>query len=250
MKRKMIVIACAAVLMAGCSDKGEKASKAGLQLDSENAKFSYAIGMDIGTSLKTLNSDLDREALIAAVNARLDGKPLKLSAEDAAKVKQAFFKKEAEKRAKARKALAEKNKQEGAKFLEENGKKKGVTTTASGLQYEVLKVGHGSKPSASDKVTVNYKGTLIDGTEFDSSYRRGKPVTFPLNGVIKGWTEGVQLMNVGSKYRFVLPADLAYGEQGAGQKIAPNSVLIFEVELLSIGDQKPAVVGAAAASKE
>ncbi|MDQ6998320.1 MAG: FKBP-type peptidyl-prolyl cis-trans isomerase, partial [Mariprofundus sp.] len=128
----------------------------------------------------------------------------------------------------------------GKAFLLENGKKAGVTTTASGLQYEVLTQGSGDKPVATDKVTVNYKGTLIDGTEFDSSYKRGQPASFPLNRVIAGWTEGVQLMSVGSKFKFVIPADLAYGELGAGKKIGPNSVLVFEVELLGIGDVKPA----------
>jgi FKBP-type peptidyl-prolyl cis-trans isomerase len=183
---------------------------------------------------------LDRSVLIAAINDRLDGGEVKLTAEDAGKVKQDFFKKQAAKRAADQKAAAQKNIAAGKAFLAENAKKAGVTTTASGLQYEVLTPGTGDKPAATDKVTVNYKGMLIDGTEFDSSYKRGKPVTFPLNGVIKGWTEGVQLMSVGSKFKFVLPADLAYGERGAGAKIGPNSVLVFEVELLGIGDVKEA----------
>jgi len=156
----------------------------------------------------------------------------------AAKAKQTSFKQQAEARALAQKAADEKNKADGVKFLTENGKKKGVTTTKSGLQYEVLKQGVGAKPKATDKVTVNYRGTLIDGTEFDSSYKRGQPVTFPLNGVIKGWTEGVQLMNVGSKYKFVLPSKLAYGARGTGPKIGPNSVLVFDVELINIGGAK------------
>jgi FKBP-type peptidyl-prolyl cis-trans isomerase FkpA/FKBP-type peptidyl-prolyl cis-trans isomerase FklB len=240
-----IIAAVALSMLAACSQQGDKdeakqPAQAALQLQSKQAKLGYAIGMDIGMSLKSLNADLDRAALLAAINDRLDGGKLKLTEEEADKVKQAFFKQQAEKRAAEQKAAAEKNKSEGAAFLAENGKKKGVTTTKSGLQYEVLKQGDGAKPKATDKVTVNYRGTLIDGTEFDSSYKRGQPVAFPLNGVIKGWTEGLQLMNVGSKYRFVLPADLAYGSRGAGPKIGPDSVLVFEVELLGIGEPKPA----------
>jgi len=239
MKKTMIAAICLAML-AACSQQAEvkKAKPAGLNLDNDKTKLSYAIGMDIGTSLKSLNTDMDRTALTAAINDRLDGKALKLSDEDAAKVKQAFFKKRAEEQAAKQKVAAEKNKADGAAFLAKNGKKDGVTTTESGLQYEVITQGDGAKPKATDKVTVNYRGTLIDGTEFDSSYKRGKPITFPLNGVIKGWTEGVQLMSVGSKYKFVLPADLAYGSRGAGPKIGPDSALVFEVELLGIGEPK------------
>ncbi len=243
--KKIMIIACVAIL-AACSQKAEAPVKAPvLTLDNDKAKISYAIGLDIGQSLESLKSDVDRAVLIAAINDRLDGGDLKLSQEDAGKVKQEFFKKQADKRAAEQKAAAEKNVAAGKAFLAENAKKKGVATTASGLQYEVLTQGSGDKPAATDKVTVNYKGLLLDGTEFDSSYARGKPVTFPLNGVIKGWTEGVQLMAIGSKYRFVLPADLAYGERGAGAKIGPNSVLVFEVELLGIGDVKQAKVESA-----
>jgi len=251
MKKVMIAAVCVAML-AACSQQAEvkkaevkKAEPAGLQLNNDKSKLSYAIGMDIGASLKSLKAELDRPALLAALNDRLDGAKLKLSEADAAKSKQVFFKKQAEQVAAKQKAAGEKNKEDGEKFLVENGKKKGVTTTKSGLEYEVLKQGDGARPKATDKVTVNYRGTLIDGTEFDSSYKRGQPVTFPLNGVIKGWTEGVQLMNVGSKYKFVLPSKLAYGARGAGPKIGPNSTLVFEVELLAIGDKKPAKAKAA-----
>ncbi|HSI62403.1 MAG TPA: FKBP-type peptidyl-prolyl cis-trans isomerase [Candidatus Saccharimonadia bacterium] len=130
-----------------------------------------------------------------------------------------------------------KNKEDGEKFLADNGKRDGVTTTASGLQYEVMKKADGPKPKATDQVTVHYKGTLISGDEFDSSIERGEPVEFPLNGVIPGWTEGVQLMSVGSKFKFFIPAKLAYGEQVRPQKIGPNSTLVFEVELLKIGGE-------------
>lgn len=238
MKKTIVASVCVAML-AACSQQAAKPE--GVKLDNDKSKLSYAIGMDIGASLKSLATEFDRTAMMAAINDKLDGKKLMLSDEEAGKVKKAFFQQQSEKRATERKALAEKNKAEGEKFLAENAKKAGVTVTASGLQYEVLKAGDGAKPKESDYVKVNYRGTLLDGTEFDSSYKRGKPITFPLKGVIKGWTEGVQLMNVGSKYKFYIPADLAYGEQGAGSTIAPNSTLIFEIELLGIEDpSKPA----------
>jgi FKBP-type peptidyl-prolyl cis-trans isomerase len=132
------------------------------------------------------------------------------------------------------KELGEKNKTEGTKFLEDNKKKPGVKTTASGLQYKVEKEGTGAQPKPTDMVTVNYRGTLIDGTEFDSSYKRGQPATFPVNGVIKGWTEALQLMKQGSKYQLFIPANLAYGERAMGPDIGPNSTLIFEVELQDV----------------
>ncbi|RLL55979.1 FKBP-type peptidyl-prolyl cis-trans isomerase [Mariprofundus sp. EBB-1] len=243
--KKIMIVACMAML-AACSNKAEAPKAPVLSLDNDKSKLSYAIGMDIGQSLETLKADLDRALLVAAINDRLDGVESKLSKEDAGKVKQAFFKAQADKLAAEKKVAAEKNITAGKAFLLENGKKAGVTTTASGLQYEVLTQGSGDKPVATDKVTVNYKGTLIDGTEFDSSYKRGQPASFPLNRVIAGWTEGVQLMSVGSKFKFVLPANLAYGEAGAGKKIGPNSVLVFEVELLSIGDPKPVAPAAPA----
>jgi len=238
--KKTIIAATCLIMLAACSQQAEvkQTKSTELQLDNDNAKLSYAIGMDIGMSVKSLKADLDRTALLAAITDRLDGGNLKLSEEEAAKAKQAFFKKQAAARAATQKAAGAKNKADGAKFLAENGKKKGVTTTKSGLQYEVIKSGDGAKPKATDKVTVHYRGTLIDGTEFDSSYKRGQPVTFPLNGVIKGWTEGVQLMSVGSTFKFVIPSELAYGPNGAGPKIGPDSVLAFDVELISIGDAK------------
>jgi len=244
---KKIIILGTVLALAACNQQPAAQKNSELNLDSEAAKLSYSIGMDIGQSLKSLGADIDRQALMAAVNDRLDGKEPRLAAKDAAQVKQAFFKKRAEKQLAEQKAKGAENKAAGEKFLAENAKKEGIKVTASGLQYEVLKVGNGAKPNATDRVTVNYRGTLIDGTEFDSSYKRGKPVTFPLNGVIKGWTEGLQLMNVGSKFKFYLPPELAYGSRGAGAKIGPDSTLVFEVELLGIegdkqakGDKKPA----------
>ncbi len=134
----------------------------------------------------------------------------------------------------AAKQLAEKNKNEGERFLAENKEKEGVTTLPSGLQYKVIKAGNGSSPKASDTVTTHYRGALIDGTEFDSSHKRGEPTSFPVGGVISGWTEALKLMKVGAKWQLFVPSDLAYGPRGAGQNIGPNATLIFEVELLSI----------------
>jgi len=234
--KKYIVMTAAMVVMAGCSTGTQqvKDKKAELSLDSESSKFSYAVGLDVGKSLKTIEIKLDLAAFDAAVASALKGEKPKLSSKEIAAVKQSVFKAQREKLLTKQKKLGLKNKAEGEKFLTENAKKEGVKTTASGLQYQVIKLGDGLKPKATDKVKVNYKGTLIDGTVFDSSYKRGKPVTFPLNQVIKGWTEGLQLMPVGSKYRLFLPSKLAYGAGGAGSKIGPDSALIFDVELLSI----------------
>jgi FKBP-type peptidyl-prolyl cis-trans isomerase FkpA/FKBP-type peptidyl-prolyl cis-trans isomerase FklB len=238
--KKLMIIGCLAVLVA-CTQATETVAEApAVSLDSNKAKFSYAIGLDIGRSLQQVGSDLERDALIAALNDSLDGKQSRIPAQEAAEIKQAFFKKQAEKKAAEQKVQGKKNKADGLKFLAEHSKKEGVITTASGLQYEVLKQGDGARPKATDKVKVHYRGTLLDGTEFDSSYKRGQPISFPLNGVIPGWTEGVQLMNVGSTFKFVIPSELAYGDRGTGQLIGPGSTLIFEVELLGIETEEKA----------
>ncbi|HKI61397.1 MAG TPA: FKBP-type peptidyl-prolyl cis-trans isomerase [Mariprofundaceae bacterium] len=242
--KKFIVLASVA-LLAACNQQPADQKSKELKLDSEAAKLSYAIGLDVGQSLKTLGADIQRDAFMAAVSDRLDGKDARLSAEAASQVKQTYFKARAEKQMEEQKVKATANKAAGEKFLAENAKKPGVKVTASGLQYEVLKQGDGAKPAATDKVKVHYRGTLLDGTEFDSSYARGEPITFPLNQVIRGWTEGVQLMNVGSKFKFYIPAELAYGDRGAGARIEPGSTLIFEVELLGIENDGAAKDGSA-----
>jgi len=250
MKKQHLIWGTAAVallLVSGCdkpSQPGTPAAKVAeetapattgaLALTSEMDKVSYAIGMDIGNSLKGLNEPINRDALFAAVGDQLDSKTPSMKPEDAAAVKQVFFQKIAEKKKKEREAAAAKNIAAGDAFRAEFAKGEDVKTTESGLMYEVLTEGEGAKPAATDKVTVNYKGTLIDGTEFDSSYKRGTPATFPLNGVITGWTEGVQLMSVGSKFKFVIPPELAYGAREQGPLIGANATLVFEVELLSI----------------
>ncbi|NQT81616.1 FKBP-type peptidyl-prolyl cis-trans isomerase [bacterium] len=210
----------------------EKAPK--LQLKSASAKLSYALGMDIGASLKRLEAEIDPAIFFRGVEDTLKGgKPL-LTPQEATEIRNEFFTKKREELAQRMKETGEKNLKEGEAFLAENKKKDGVVTTASGLQYMVLRKGDGSKPKKTDQVTVNYQGTLIDGTEFDSSYKRGQPATFSAGGVIPGWTEALQLMNVGSKYRLFIPSNLAYGERGSGARIGPNAALIFEVELLGI----------------
>jgi len=192
-------------------------------------KASYSIGVDIGMNFKKQNMDLNADALAAGAKDALNGKP-QVSPNEIREIMTQWQKEFGEKQ----KVMATKNQADGEKYLVENKKKEGVKTTASGLQYKSLKEGAGPQPKASDTVTVNYRGTLIDGTEFDSSYKRGEPATFPLNGVIKGWTEGLQLMKKGSKFQFVIPPNLAYGERAVGADIGPNSTLVFDVELLDV----------------
>ncbi|SFF56896.1 FKBP-type peptidyl-prolyl cis-trans isomerase FklB [Fontimonas thermophila] len=222
-------------LVAGCAKKEENASATALDTDAQ--KFGYAIGVDLGRSLQPVKQDVDIAALKAGLDDVFAGATPKLDDAAREEIKNTVARRMQERQQQERAAQAEKAKAEGEAFLAENAKKPGVKTTASGLQYEVLTEGKGEHPTAEDRVTVHYRGTLINGEEFDSSYARGQPVTFPLANVIPGWTEGVQLMTPGSKYKFYIPSNLAYGERGAGVKIGPNETLIFEVELLSV--EKP-----------
>jgi FKBP-type peptidyl-prolyl cis-trans isomerase FkpA len=199
-----------------------------LVAEDSKSDVSYALGLLIGQSAKGTNIDVDIDALVAGVRDSLNGAKPKYTEAQASQMVQAAAQGAQQKKGAANLAA-------GKAFLESNGKRAGVKTTASGLQYEVIKEGKGSKPRATDTVTVHYEGKLLSGKVFDSSIERNKPASFPLNGVIKGWTEGLQLMNVGSKYRFYIPSDLAYGPNGAGASIGPNEVLVFEVELLAIG---------------
>ena len=199
------------------------------QLKDQKDKVSYSIGMQIGFNLGRQKVDVNPDILAAGIKDAIAGKPQLTP--DQTKDIMAQFEKDMEQK---QKEVGEKNKTEGTKYLEENKKKAGVKTTASGLQYKVVKDGTGAQPKATDMVTVNYRGTLIDGTEFDSSYKRGQPATFPVNGVIKGWTEALQLMKQGSKYQLFIPSTLAYGERAMGPDIGPNSTLIFEVELQDV----------------
>lgn len=210
------------------------------QLKDQKDKASYSIGYDIGTTFKKQNIELNTDAFISGMKEGLSGKDATMTKEEREKTLEAFQKEMMEKQAAASKEAASKNLAEGEKFLAANKSKEGVKTTASGLQYKVLKEGTGPTPKETDTVVTNYRGTLLDGTEFDSSYKRNEPASFPVNRVIKGWTEALQLMKVGSKYQLFIPAGLAYGERGAGRDIGPNATLIFEVELLSIKPPEPA----------
>ena len=205
-----------------------------MELKSEKDKVSYSIGLEIGSSFKKQAMDIDTDALAAGIKDALSGSKPILTENEVKEVMTAFQKGMAAKQAEKMKGLAEKNSKEGEAFLAENKKKEGVKTTGSGLQYKVITAGNGPMPKDTDTVSVNYRGTLIDGSEFDSSYKRGEPVSFPVNGVIKGWTEALRLMKVGSKWQLFIPSNIAYGERGAGGQIGPNATLIFEVELLSI----------------
>jgi FKBP-type peptidyl-prolyl cis-trans isomerase FkpA len=229
--QRILAVALVAGLAAACN---KQESRGSTELNTDAQKFGYAIGVDIGKSLSPVKDEVDIDALIAGLDESLAGKDVRLSDEEREKIKSEVTKKLQQKQIEERTAKAAAAKEAGEKFLAENGKREGVKTTASGLQYEILTEGSGATPKATDKVTVHYKGTLIDGTEFDSSYARGQPVTFPLGNVIPGWTEGLQLVKTGGKAKLFIPSSLAYGERGAGAKIGPNETLVFEVELISI----------------
>lgn len=212
----------------------------------DKEKVSYAIGMNIGNSIKRQSIDVDVDTMAKAIKDVVAGNPTTLTVQEAQQVMEqmnndlrAKRAEEMKKLEEERKQLGEKNKKEGEAFLAENAKKPGVKTTASGLQYKVITEGKGEIPKATDTVTTHYRGRLIDGTEFDSSYKRGQPTEFPVTGVIKGWTEALQLMPVGSKWELYIPSDIAYGEAGHGPSIPPNTTLIFELELIGI-KPKPA----------
>ncbi len=203
------------------------------ELNTEEQKLGYIIGMDIGKSLRTQGTKVELDALIEAIRATYNDEKLAMTEAEATAIRNAYVSKmQAAQKAESAEA-GKKNLTEGQKFLAENKLKEGVLTTASGLQYKVITMGDGAKPAATDTVKVHYRGTLLDGTEFDSSYARNEPISFALNRVIAGWTEGVQLMPIGSKFTFYIAPELAYGEAGGGP-IPPNSTLVFEVELLDI----------------
>jgi FKBP-type peptidyl-prolyl cis-trans isomerase FklB len=224
---------------------GTAASKpAPLTLKTQKDKVSYAIGINIGKSMKKDSVDVDPAVLLRGLKDGLNGTTPLLTdkeAQDAIVALQADMRKKAEA---TRAEAGTKNKAQGEAFLAANKSKPGVQTLPDGLQYKVIQAGTGPKPTAADTVTVQYKGTLIDGKEFDSSYKRGQPATFPVGQIIKGWTEALQLMPVGSKWELYIPSDLAYGDRGAGPDIGPNATLIFEVELLSIAPKGEAAPGA------
>ena len=222
MKSRVIVVVLAILFLGSEVNAQEK-----LALKNQKEKVSYIIGMDIGGNLKRQSVDVDPNILAKGIQDALAGTKPVLSQEEIQETMMAF-----------QKELMAKQKERGETFLAENKKKEGVKTLQSGLQYKVIKAGTGKKPKSSDTVTVQYRGTLIDGTEFDSSYRRGQPATFQVSGVVPGWTEALQLMEEGAKWQLFIPSKLAYGERGMGGLIGPNATLIFEVELISVQENK------------
>jgi len=232
MKRIVLGLIVIAVLASVACQKQEKT----IALDTQEKKQSYVFGMNIAQQLKSSDEALDLEALIQGLRDHYTGAPEKMTEAEINQVMQAYRNSQQQRmgeKAKQMEQLASQNKAEEEAFLKDNGAKEGVKTTATGLQYKVLTAGTGDTPKATDTVKVHYRGTFIDGKEFDSSYKSNTPAQFPLNGVIPGWTEGLQLMKVGSKFQFFIPFRLAYGEQGRSP-IPPSKMLIFEVELLEI----------------
>jgi FKBP-type peptidyl-prolyl cis-trans isomerase FklB len=203
-------------------------------------KFSYALGMNLGNTLHRQSVDVDPAILLRGLKDAIAGGKMALTEEEARAALMEVQNEVRKKQQAQMQQAGEVNKKEGDAFLAANKAKEGVVTLPSGLQYKILTVGSGPKPALSDTVVCNYRGTLINGTEFDSSYKRGQPATFPVSGVIKGWTEALPLMPVGSKWQLFIPSALAYGERGPGPEIGPNSTLIFEVELISIQDKSQA----------
>jgi len=220
---------CAAVALSGAAFAADAP-----ELKTDKEKLSYSIGMDIGGNLKRQSVEVDPDLLAKGLKDSY-GEGKTVLTEDQARQAIADFQKTLmAKQAETMKKNSEKNKADGEKFLAENGKKEGVKTLPSGLQYKEIAPGTGKSPKPTDTVTTHYKGTLIDGTEFDSSHKRGQPATFQVSGVIPGWTEALQLMKEGAKWQLFVPSNLAYGERGAGREIGPNATLIFEVELISV----------------
>jgi len=229
MKRRLAMAMCAAVALSGTAFAADAP-----ELKTDKEKLSYSIGMDIGGNLKRQSVEVDPDLLAKGFKDSY-GEGKTILTEDQARQAIADFQKTLmAKQAETMQKLSEKNKADGEKFLAENGKKEGVKTLPSGLQYKEITPGKGKSPKSTDTVTTHYKGTLIDGTEFDSSHKRGEPATFPVSGVISGWTEALQLMKEGAKWQLFVPSNLAYGERGAGREIGPNATLIFEVELISV----------------
>ncbi len=230
MTKRLLLVTAVALAMAGC-DSGAPGASGPVSLDDEQKRLSYGLGYNLGERIKE-DIDIDVDAFAAGVRHAVEGQGRMMSEEEIDATLLAFQEAEMSRQEEAYYELAERNLAEAEAYLAENAQQEGVVTTESGLQYRVLEEGSGDRPGLTDVVEVHYRGTLIDGTEFDSSYARGKPVSFPVNGVIAGWTEALQLMPVGSRWQLVLPPDLAYGPGGAGGIIGPNTALVFEVELL------------------
>ncbi|MCA1765243.1 MAG: FKBP-type peptidyl-prolyl cis-trans isomerase [Desulfobulbaceae bacterium] len=236
MKKKIIVTLSLCLFMAGpfaCS-KAPDGEEKKVELETFTDEISYVVGQDIGSSLREIQSEINADALFAGIDDSLNDRESRIGPEQTEALKEEFTKKLQKELAARAEEAAGNNLAEGETFLTENKTREGVETTESGLQYEVLVEGDGPVPEETDTVKVHYRGTLIDGTEFDSSYERGEAAVFKVDSVIPGWTEALQLMKVGSKYKLFIPPDLAYGERQVSQEIGPNSTLIFDVELVGI----------------
>lgn len=246
---KPAVALCALVALAACQQQSPP-EPAAVALDTPEQRLSYGVALGLGRNMANDGMTIDVDAFAAGLRDALSGAEQKLSDEDIQAEMVAFQQRiDAEREANSQ-ALGQANAAAATVFLTENGAREGVLTTPSGLQYEVLEAGAGASPGADDRVQVHYRGTLLDGTEFDSSYARGEPVVFGVGQVISGWTEALQLMQVGAKYKLFIPSDLAYGAGGAGDLIGPNAALIFEVELLDIPSQQASAAEAEGGASE
>jgi FKBP-type peptidyl-prolyl cis-trans isomerase len=228
---KKCAIALVLLGLLGCQSPGQKSTK----LETKKDTISYSIGLNLGNSLQHDSVSINPDVFLQGVlDASADSAKRMLTNKEVGDILEGFMTELRDKRIAQLKASGEKNKAEGEKFLAENAKNPDIVTLPSGLQYRVLVMGKGKKPTAKSTVTAHYIGKLLDGTEFDNSYKRGEPATFPVTNVIKGWMEGLQIMKAGSKYEFFIPPDLAYGEKGAGGVIPPSAMLIFQVELIAV----------------
>lgn len=238
-KRTMFFVGMLVFALIGCNTDNIAASPANdeIKLDNPKNRISYTIGLNIGRDFASQDMEIDPKLVLVGIEDAMAEKEPRLSEDEMIAEIQAF---QQDMQAKAEAKLeqvAEENRLAGEMFLADNATKEGVVVTESGLQYKMIEPGEGEPPDETDMVTVHYRGTLIDGTQFDSSYDRDQPATFPVNGVIPGWTEALQMMKPGSKYQLFIPPDLAYGERGAGRDIGPNATLIFDVELISVSDE-------------
>lgn len=236
MKKIISFVVAGMLLVPFCLQAADKAAESPFKTSGE--KLSYSMGLDLGNYLKSMENELDLDTLKLGIDDGFTGADPKMSQEELTAVQEEFAAKMKAQQEEQLAAMMEKNKAAGLDFLEENKTIEGVKITESGLQYQVIEAAEGPKPKESDTVKVDYVGTLVNGTEFDSSIKRGEPAVFGVGQVIPGWSEALQLMEVGSKYRVVIPSDLAYGETGAPPVIEPNSVLIFEINLLGIEEEK------------
>ncbi|MEM8498448.1 MAG: FKBP-type peptidyl-prolyl cis-trans isomerase [Pseudomonadota bacterium] len=240
--RQVLLVVLGAVLLSACQKpadtenalSGDTINASGPSLETDKDKLSYALGLSLGTQMSADNMDIALDSFASGFSHGMgEGEALMTTTEVQQRL-QAFSQQRSEEQQAKIEKTAEENRQAGETWLADNAKKEGVVTTESGLQYKVLTEGDGQKPNETDTVSVHYRGTLLDGTEFDSSYSRGEPAEFPVNRVIAGWTEALQLMPVGSKWELYIPSNLAYGPAGTGREIGPNQTLMFEVELLDI----------------